>query len=319
MNHSQSDKITPLSIVKIFNRIADEMYWICDSTITKQEADQSYAEKLKGIEQLSKLCSRLKHTQSLSESLNIAHRILDEYREGSFKLGTPSETDRALGSHIEQLKNTIDTERIHRENELESNLNSIMEKFESLESKADEVLSNIENFSSERMTEMLRQKDEMDRLLSDTATDALSKDYIESSVRERNAANQYREKAIKAMYCAAAAALLVLLFSLGSGLTLAHAIVRALFLIIATAPAAYFSKESSKHREYQHLYEQTYLDLRSVSPYLAPLSAEAKERVMSELALKIFAYRKSSGKNEQTDDAALHTVISRLLDKIPSK
>lgn len=50
----------------------------------------------------------------------------------------------------------------------------------------------------------------------------------------------------------------------------------------------YFAKESGKHRVLGNRYYQTALDLKALDPYISDLSAETKERIKADLAIRMF-------------------------------
>lgn len=173
--------------------------------------------------------------------------------------------------------------------------------FEILLSKA----KTIEELYSDTLSELEAKKEQMDEVLGQTAKRVIAQDYDDSAAEERKAANWLRLGSLACM----AVIIYIVCYSFHdsteSGFDWESSIFRTVLVFILSIPAAYLSRESTKHREQQYNYHHTALDLKAITPYIASLPEEDQNRIKISIAERIFASRQTN--LNQKDSFPLNT------------
>lgn len=210
-------------------------------------------------------------------------------------------------------KLNVETKKFQQE------LGQTRQSIEDLERRCTAELDKIKDLFDAKQEYFEQRRQEIELIVGSVASTSLSGEFSKSAEAEGRAADLYRIYGIGAMSIAAGIAVATFILSFVYPLTLSSTIIKTLTLVLVSAPAAYLVRESSRHRENQHIFQQTSLDLRSISPYLAPLEPAAREKIMADLAVRLFARPRLSRRGVTMMDADLKELVLKLIEKINLK
>ncbi|GEM_PF-2395826 len=198
-----------------------------------------------------------------------------------------------------------------------------------LEKRIEELtkkLSTYENFYNEQVESFIGTKDsattEIESLLqnfrgltTETGQDVIIKDYRDGAAQEKKQSELFRYIAAAFMLLSVLIVLFLLfntpsieLFSVAT----ATKLLASLFLSI---PAAYFARESTRHRRQQYLYQQYSFNLNALGPFMADLEKPLKDDLKSVVAKKIFTTDHESGGKEDSYPINIQEILMLLLNK----
>ena len=184
--------------------------------------------------------------------------------------------------------------------------------FETLRIKANVI----EELYETTLAELEEKKEQMDEVLGHTANRVMAQDYDLSAVAEKKAANWLRGGSIACMAIIVSIVFYSFYDSTHSEFAWESSIFRTVLVFILSIPAAYLSRESTKHREQQYNYHHTALDLKAITPYIASLPEADQNRIKISIAERIFASRQT--KANQQDSFPLNTqdLMMELIKKV---
>ncbi|CAM3932630.1 MULTISPECIES: hypothetical protein [Pseudoalteromonas] len=184
--------------------------------------------------------------------------------------------------------------------------------FKELDNKLNEI---IEAYDATKI-ELKEKSDQMDEVLGHTANRVMANDYDTSAVSEKKSADWLRYGSLGCM------AIIVLIVcssfydSTHSGFDWENSIFRTVLVFILSIPAAYLSRESTKHREQQYNYHHTALDLKAITPYIASLPEADQNRIKISIAERIFASRQTNLNPQDSFPLNTQELMMELIKKV---
>lgn len=92
-------------------------------------------------------------------------------------------------------------------------------------------------------------------------------------------------------------------------------LLRLLFSLALSVPAAYLARESTKHRIQQYAYRRMSLDLQAITPYLASLPDSEQHRLKAEMASRLFGGRDADHHRTESYPVNIHELVMALVSR----
>lgn len=184
--------------------------------------------------------------------------------------------------------------------------------FKDLDNKLNEI---VEAYDSTKI-ELKEKSDQMDEVLGQTANRVMAQDYEHSAADEKKAANWLRLGSLLCMAIIVGIVCSSFYDSTHSGFDWESSIFRTVLVFILSIPAAYLSRESTKHREQQYNYHHTALDLKAITPYIASLPDADQNRIKISIAERIFASRQTNVAQQESFPLNTQDLMMELIKKI---
>ena len=230
--------------------------------------------------------------QLITASMNIISKQLkvklSEYQK---------ETDKLLKSHKSSM-NSLEAAAEQEFKELNLKTESIREAFDST------------------LKDLNAKSVQMDELLEQSANRTMAQDYDSSASNERKAADRLRYGSIGCMIIIIGIVCYSFYDSTHSGFDWESSIFRTVLVFILSIPAAYLSRESTKHREQQYNYHHTALDLKAITPYIASLPEADQNRIKISIAERIFASRQTNVAKQESFPLNTQDLMMELIKKV---
>lgn len=168
-------------------------------------------------------------------------------------------------------------------------------------SQIDSLLQNTQAFAAER------------------ANSSIYEDYKGSANAEKSASDIYRRLSIGAMIFTAAVPLVSAVESYLrlTPLNIREILSRVALSIVLGVLAAYFARESGRHRKQQYIYQQYSLNLHALPLFIADLEPESKKALKAELAKTIFTSSHESKDDGSSYPLNMQEVMLALIEKLP--
>ncbi|NNG44981.1 hypothetical protein HJP15_19005 [Pseudoalteromonas sp. NEC-BIFX-2020_002] len=157
---------------------------------------------------------------------------------------------------------------------------------------------------------------QMDELLEQSANRTMAQDYDYSAADEKKAANWLRLGSLACMGIIIYIVCYSFYDSTHSGFDWESSIFRTVLVFILSIPAAYLSRESTKHREQQYNYHHTALDLKAITPYIASLPEADQNRIKISIAERIFASRQTNLNQQDSFPLNTQELMMELIKKV---
>lgn len=174
----------------------------------------------------------------------------------------------------------------------------------------------IEELFETTLAELEEKKEQMDEVLGQTANRVMAQDYDHSAADEKKAANWLRIGSISCMAIIIYIVCYSFYDSTHSGFSWESSIFRTVLVFILSIPAAYLSRESTKHREQQYNYHHTALDLKAITPYIASLPEADQNRIKISIAERIFASRQTNVPKQDSFPLNTQELMMELIKKV---
>ncbi|MGS0496364.1 hypothetical protein ACU8V4_03720 [Pseudoalteromonas mariniglutinosa] len=174
----------------------------------------------------------------------------------------------------------------------------------------------IEELYETTLAELEEKKEQMDEVLGHTANRVMAQDYDLSAVAEKKAANWLRGGSIACMAIIVSIVFYSFYDSTHSEFAWESSIFRTVLVFILSIPAAYLSRESTKHREQQYNYHHTALDLKAITPYIASLPEADQNRIKISIAERIFASRQTNANQQDSFPLNTQELMMELIKKV---
>ncbi|MEI8621129.1 hypothetical protein P4S66_09925 [Pseudoalteromonas sp. B129b] len=174
----------------------------------------------------------------------------------------------------------------------------------------------IEELFETTLAELEEKKEQMDEVLGQTANRVMAQDYDHSAADEKKAANWLRVGSISCMAIIIYIVCYSFYDSTHSGFSWESSIFRTVLVFILSIPAAYLSRESTKHREQQYNYHHTALDLKAITPYIASLPEADQNRIKISIAERIFASRQTNVAQQDSFPLNTQELMMELIKKV---
>lgn len=174
----------------------------------------------------------------------------------------------------------------------------------------------IEELYETTLAELEQKKEQMDEVLGQTANRVMAQDYDHSAADEKKAANWLRLGSLSCMAIIIYIVCYSFYDSTHSGFDWESSIFRTVLVFILSIPAAYLSRESTKHREQQYNYHHTALDLKAITPYIASLPEADQNRIKISIAERIFASRQTNVAQQDSFPLNTQELMMELIKKV---
>jgi|GEM_PF-6941662 len=221
----------------------------------------------------------------------------------------------SLQEHLKAFESELTT---HKQNNFSLQVDSIA-KLKKINDALNERLKPFISIMSEAKVYVDGKKNEIDNLLELTSGSVLAGSYSNHAKQERISSEIFRAIAICFMLGITSLIGYTLYESTTTEFDLKIAIYRLIFSLVLSVPTAYFAKEATKHRQQQHLYLQTYLDLVAIDPYVAKMDDRDKYRIKALVANRIFSKVNSSGESPESYPINVQQLVEKLIDSIDLK
>jgi len=223
--------------------------------------------------------------------------------------------------HEEILKLEIKQEKISKENlKIKSSYENKIEEIEDLFNKdilkkntsINKIIKDIKDIENEVKTSFENKSIEVDKLIGTISDKALSGNYSKYADEEKNEADKMRKISLAFMIISIVLAAASFSESLFHEISNSTFISRIIFAIVLSIPAAYFARESTKHRNQQQHFRKIDLDLKAVGPYSLSLPDKDQHELKKDIASKIFA-KDLTTKNEKSYPIDIQELILEIV------
>jgi hypothetical protein len=233
-------------------------------------------------------------------------------------LGTPTLTQSSEDIQTKNLKELLDdieARYLTKEADFNRRMAELSATLETLESTAKAKLDTVDKLYIDTGRELTAKQISIDSQLGTITAATMAKDYAQFADAEKNTADTLRKFSYGAMSAAFVVALLLVCLTKGD-LTLTESIIRLSLVLLASAPAAYLTRESAKHRRQENSHRQTSLDLIAITPYISSLSPTEQSQIKTQVALRLFGAR--NGQVSPSEGIPINTndLLLKLLDKV---
>jgi hypothetical protein len=279
------------------------------------------ADRLVTIWQGSRLSGSILHNvlPEIAELISQMESVLTEIQDAH------AESDRMkleiensdLIRKISDFRVKVDEERV----EWEQELGILRAEISSLRDKTGEIISDAKNLVEDGAEYVSKRKAQVDADVGAITAGSLSAQFSKAAAAEKLEADEFRWWTIVAMIVTIATALIsfILPYIVKYEVNLNLAILKVLVLLLMSGLSAYIARESSRHRDCHIQFLQTALDLQSIEPFLAPLDKSVREKIMTDLSLKIFAYRRPNSRTEIGPTGAISDAVIKIVEKFASR
>lgn len=217
------------------------------------------------------------------------------------------------GMHDDRIKKLL--------NENEIRIVALEKRIQHLEHEAQNEINKVLALYTEGVEALESSKSEINDILGHVSGRAIAGDYEKSAADEKNMANRLRYGALACM------ALIVLVLgsavvaTITSEFEWSRFLSRVSLVFLLSIPAAYLARESAKHREQQYQHQQTSLDMKAVSPFLASLPEDERHKIKAAIASRIFSGKDFSKAGNDPYPINTHEILMELIKKleIPTK
>ena len=327
MEDSEAGKVRG-NLHSLFSNLAAEILALKQSIALAKSFRPSYFDV---FENLQKLTSRATRIVSSPEEFRI--ELLGESKDKVLSEGILKEVDSFKHGIIEDLKSEVSGvyDKISLlKDELDFSMSSQESEIKKVASDLDDTISSINkqcvgletkltNLSEKFESDLVLVNDlyeeaeviienkvtQLDGLLSNASNRVMANDYDSSAVSEKKSADRLRYGSLGCMAIIVFIVCYTFYDSTHSGFDWESSIFRTVLVFILSIPAAYLSRESTKHREQQYNYHHTALDLKAITPYIASLPEVDQNRIKISIAERIFASRQTN--LNQQDSFPLNT------------
>ncbi|RZL42843.1 MAG: hypothetical protein EOP72_04255, partial [Variovorax sp.] len=218
---------------------------------------------------LDNLCREkaIKEQDSFKSSLSVA---FDENKDLRQKIKELNDYLNISSQEVDSLKSKVDL--------------AIKEKTADLENTAATVTNKYIDFDDQ----MKSKEEQINNMLGRVSGATISKEFSISGIKELNLYYNFRKWVI-GLLAMIPGVIVFLIFFAGQVTILSTEFFLRLSLIVSlVALTTYLARESSKHRTLGNKYTQTGLYLNTLDPYLESLEILERNKIKSELALKLF-------------------------------
>lgn len=182
------------------------------------------------------------------------------------------------------------------------------------------IASSIDDFLEKKMLDVQAKSDDLDEVISQIASRALSGSFMLNAQKEEKSANRFRLYSLMLMSVVGFFFVVnFLFFELRpvDGNVLLNRLAAGLFFSFIVA---YMIRQSAVHRAQQHQYLQKALDLNAITPYIATLPLEAQHAVKQLIAEKMFVPAAAQGSGDASQ-FGMQEIVGKIIDKmeLPSR
>lgn len=298
------------------------------NSISQKLKNSDLIKDQKIINELSKIQSQIENFKNLTEKREVPF-VFDKKNNDIHHINNLStdNLEKIELENLEKLRKPIDELKISLQLAEERHLKkevSITEKLEvfegqlsRLESSVKEKIDTIDNLYSETSEKLIEKQRNVDDLIGKISGRAIADGYDKNAENEKFSADWLRRLSLTCMFVIAVIIITTLYES--EKFSLEQAILRLIFSIFLSVPAAYLARESTKHRKQQYIYLQTSLDLKAIDPYIASLPETEQHKLKTEIANRLFVSRDMSDISKDSYPINTHELLMKLIDKLEIK
>jgi len=222
----------------------------------------------------------------------------------------------------EQLKEFVEQQERHDQrvkkllNENELRIVELERSLKELGESAQGEIDKIKLAYSDGLRDVEVKRTEIDEILGHVSGRAIAGDYAKSATDEKEMADWLRIGSLICMGVIAASLIYSLFETIHSDFNWQQSLFRITLTFLLSVPAAYLARESAKHREQQYQHQQTSLDLKALSPFVASLPDEEQHKIKIAIASKIFAGRDFSKVGADSYPINTQEIIMEIIKKL---
>lgn len=231
-------------------------------------------------------------------------------------LSTKERNENSNLSETKRLIDEIEQRQLNKEAELNQRIANLTATLESLEKDVKSKLQAVEKLYDDTDLDLKDKLNSVNNQISTIAAGTMARDFGRFALIEKRIADQYRKFSLWAMFGLAVFVSFSLWQVASHELTISESLIRLSFILIVSAPAAYLTRESSKHREQENAHRQTQLDLRAITPYIASLSPTEQSQIKTQIALRLFGARNGQANSNEGIPINTNDLLMKLLDKV---
>jgi hypothetical protein len=206
---------------------------------------------------------------------------------------------------------------MHLETEkIENKLNTLKEDLANHINTFTSMKLDVEHAKAVATTEIMSLLENFRTTAAEKGQDLVLIDYRDGAKQEKRQSDFYRRMAIGFMSISVAVVLYTLLTNTPSDLLSATSITKLFASILLGIPAAYFARESSRHRKQQYLYQQYSFNLNALGPFLADFDKPHKEELKAELARKLFTASHDTGLKDDSYPINIQEILMLLINRL---
>ncbi|MDI3249333.1 MULTISPECIES: hypothetical protein [unclassified Pseudomonas] len=189
-------------------------------------------------------------------------------------------------------------------------------RIQRLEHEAQDEINKVLALYTDGIEAIESSKSEINDILGHVSGRAIAGDYEKSATDEKVMADWLRYGALACM------ALIVVVLGSAVAATITNEfewprfLSRVSLVFLLSVPAAYLARESAKHREQQYQHQQTSLDMKAVSPFLASLPEDERHKIKAAIASRIFSGKDFSKAGSDPYPINTHEILMELIKKL---
>ena len=203
--------------------------------------------------------------------------------------------------------------------ESEKRIHELAETIQSLEQQAEEKISNIDSAYKVATIEIASKQDQINNILGHASGRVIAGDYETSAANEKGSADWLRKASIGCMAFIVAILGYSVWETTKGDFQWQSSVFRVVLAFLMSAPAAYLARESTKHRVKQYQFQQTSLDLKSISPYISSLPDDVQHKIKTEAATRLFSGKESDVISAESYPLNSHEIVMELIKKLEIK
>lgn len=273
------------------------------------------------LSELNSIQSHIEEFKKIAEKREVTFNLKDRLEEINSTIESSNNIDpKDIKKAIEEFKTSLqNTEERHIKKEvtISEKLKTIEVKLSKLEDEANEKIDAVDSLYSETSQKLIEKQKNVDELIGKISGRAIADGYDTNAENEKKSADWLRGLSLTCMLVIAIIIITTLYES--ENFSLEQAILRLMFSIFLSVPAAYLARESAKHRKQQYTYLQTSLDLKAIDPYIASLPETEQHKLKTEIANRLFVSRDMSDISKDSYPINTHELLMKLIDKLEIK
>ncbi len=326
------NQIKNKTILELLNNFKET--YIRFNKTTYSESGDFFYDSYRLVEISSGILKLLKEESSgniliidLSRSVNLLEKIREKLTKLSFSeiesIFRQSDRyspvlDNNLEKNYEAIKIILD-QQVKDAQRLKIETTNLITKAHFQLDQISDLKTALENDLQFRTEELDGKIAELDKKLSNSASTLLAQDYSMAAANEKTAANSLRLCAIAIIILIIAIAIITIKITLSAGdIDIPHLVARGLIILTLSLGAAYFSRESTKHRQQQYFFHERALGLSTINMYLASMEKDRQDLIKQELSSHFFS-RTERINLSNSFPLDIQETFNRIIDKIPKK
>ncbi|MBD5772438.1 hypothetical protein [Marinomonas colpomeniae] len=204
-------------------------------------------------------------------------------------------------------------------NENEVKITQISERSKQLESEMKAEIEKVSVLYSDSLKEIEVKESQINDILGHASGRVIAGDFETSAGDEKAMANVLRYASLVCMAITVAIVTFSFYETTQASFEWKSSLFRIVLAIMLSIPAAYLARESAKHRAQQYEHQQTSLDLKAITPYIASLPEEEQHKIKIEIANRLFAARDFTKTNIDSYPINTHELMMELIKKLDTK